>query len=96
MDILALPERCSRNDRGPAMFTSGNSLRTVLGNRGFRPMYHTDAVNYCPGCGHVQWYVGRISAECAFCATALPLQGSSRFEAPATPTGWLAAASRQA
>ena len=26
-----------------------------------------------PGCGRTHWIIGRISAECAFCATALPL-----------------------
>jgi hypothetical protein len=45
-----------------------------LNELGFRPFYHRNAVNHCPGCGQAQWYIGRISAECAFCATALPLQ----------------------
>jgi hypothetical protein len=27
----------------------------------------------CPGCGRSNWHVGRATAECAFCATALPL-----------------------
>lgn len=27
----------------------------------------------CPECGHSQWHVGRHSAECAWCATALPI-----------------------
>ena len=25
----------------------------------------------CPGCGRSNWYVGRMSAECAFCSTAV-------------------------
>jgi hypothetical protein len=29
--------------------------------------------NHCPGCGRSQWLVGRITAECAFCHSALPL-----------------------
>jgi hypothetical protein len=41
--------------------------------RGYRILYHTGATNYCPGCGHTNWYVGRWTAECAFCATVLPL-----------------------
>ncbi|MDB5697891.1 MAG: hypothetical protein JWN69_695 [Alphaproteobacteria bacterium] len=41
--------------------------------RGFRIMYHLDQVNRCPGCSRTHWYVGRLMAECAFCATALPL-----------------------
>jgi hypothetical protein len=27
---------------------------------------------HCPGCSHSNWLVGRITAECAFCGTALP------------------------
>lgn len=41
---------------------------------GYRPLYYRNSVNHCPGCGQAQWYVGRVSAECAFCGTALPLQ----------------------
>ena len=45
-----------------------------MNEMGFRPFYHSNSVNHCPGCGQAQWYIGRISAECAFCGTALPLQ----------------------
>jgi hypothetical protein len=31
------------------------------------------SINHCPGCGRTHWYVGRLSAECGFCSTALPL-----------------------
>ncbi len=41
--------------------------------RGYQPAYHLDIVNRCPGCGKSHWYVGRFSAECAHCETALPL-----------------------
>ena len=41
--------------------------------RGVHAVYWPDTVNHCPGCGHTHWYVGRVSAECGFCATALPL-----------------------
>ena len=30
-----------------------------------------------PGCGRTHWIIGRMSAECAFCATALPLAEAS-------------------
>jgi hypothetical protein len=47
--------------------------------RGYSPAYRQNQVNRCPGCGRTHWYVGRISAECGFCATALPLaEGSAR------------------
>jgi uncharacterized protein (DUF983 family) len=29
--------------------------------------------NRCPACGRSHWYVGRLSAECGFCGTALAL-----------------------
>ena len=41
--------------------------------RGYHAVYREHEVNRCPGCGRTQWLIGRVSAECAFCATALPL-----------------------
>lgn len=41
--------------------------------RGYHAIYRENEVNRCPGCGRSHWLVGRISAECAFCATAMPL-----------------------
>ncbi len=37
------------------------------------PLYHQDTVNHCPSCGGKQWHIGRSTAECAYCSTALPL-----------------------
>jgi hypothetical protein len=45
--------------------------------RGYCPVYRENQVNHCPGCGRTHWYVGRLSAECGFCATALPLAESA-------------------
>jgi hypothetical protein len=39
--------------------------------RGYQPLYTSGT--RCPGCGRGHWLVGRVSAECGFCATALPL-----------------------
>jgi uncharacterized protein (DUF983 family) len=44
--------------------------------------YHQGETNHCPGCGRSQWLVGRVSAECVFCSTALPLADSSGKPAP--------------
>lgn len=58
------------------MFKSGASaspFRLNLAARGFHVVYHPGEVNHCPGCGRTHWYVGRLSAECGFCAAALPL-----------------------
>jgi len=41
--------------------------------RGYHAVYHRDEINHCPGCGRTHWHVGRLSAECGFCAAALPL-----------------------
>jgi uncharacterized protein (DUF983 family) len=41
--------------------------------RGYQPLYHQGEVNRCPSCGRSHWYVGRLSAECGFCGTALAL-----------------------
>lgn len=44
-----------------------------LGRTGYRPLFRTEDINRCPGCGGAQWYVGRVTAECAFCGAALPI-----------------------
>ena len=45
--------------------------------RGYHAVYHEHEVNQCPGCGRTHWIIGRVSAECAFCTTALPLAEAS-------------------
>ncbi len=40
--------------------------------RGYHAVYRQHETNHCPGCGRSQWLLGRSSAECGFCATALP------------------------
>ena len=45
--------------------------------RGYHAVYREHQVNHCPGCGRTHWLIGRMSAECAFCTTALPLAEAS-------------------
>ena len=45
--------------------------------RGYHAVYREGEMNHCPGCGRSHWIIGRLSAECAFCATALPLSESN-------------------
>ena len=45
--------------------------------RGYHAVYREHDVNHCPGCGRTHWIIGRISAECAFCTTAMPLAEAS-------------------
>jgi hypothetical protein len=43
-------------------------------SRGYHAVYRDGEINHCPGCGRTHWHIGRLSAECAFCSTALPLR----------------------
>jgi len=49
------------------------SIPDSLAHRGHHIVYRANAENHCPGCGRSQWYIGRTSAECGFCSTAVPL-----------------------
>ncbi len=51
----------------------GKSFPHNPAERGYLVVYRDNEVNHCPGCGRTHWHIGRVSAECAFCATALPL-----------------------
>lgn len=54
----------------------GRSIASDVAARGYHVAYRENQVNHCPGCGRSHWYVGRLSAECGFCGTALPLVGA--------------------
>jgi hypothetical protein len=61
--------------------------------RGLRGLYRHDEVNHCPGCGRTHWLVGRFSAECGVCATALPLAetallGVGTYICSGSPRSW--------
>ncbi len=47
--------------------------RAMVAERGLVVLYRQHERNICPGCGGSQWHVGRSSAQCAFCDTAIPL-----------------------
>ena len=66
------------------------SFAATLANRGHHIVYRANESNHCPGCGRSQWYIGRISAECGFCGTAVPLAEArndyrSTADGPARP-----------
>lgn len=52
----------------------------VIEGRGYGAVYRHGEPNHCPGCGRSRWLVGRSSAECAFCSTALPFNNSPAGE----------------
>lgn len=56
--------------------------------RGYHAVYHDGEVNHCPGCGRTHWLIGRMSAECAFCSTALPLKEAANCGPAAPPVFW--------
>jgi ribosomal protein S27E len=60
-------------------------VTAALASRGYAVLYRTDEVNHCPGCGHVNWHLGRSSAECAFCGTALPYAPPAPLNGRASP-----------
>lgn len=45
--------------------------------RGYGIVYREGGVTLCPGCGRNHWHIGRVSAECGFCQTALPLESAA-------------------
>jgi hypothetical protein len=49
-------------------------------HRGLHAIYRPGETNYCPGCGRTHWHIGRLSAECAFCSTAMPYSGETLIE----------------
>ena len=59
--------RATRRPRTPSDY------RAIQPSRGLLPAFDPDRPTRCPGCGGAHWQVGRHSAECARCATALPL-----------------------
>jgi PilZ domain-containing protein len=61
-------------ERASASFAAG------LAKRGHHIVYRANESNHCPGCGRSQWYIGRASAECGFCGTAVPLAEASVIE----------------
>lgn len=50
-----------------------NAAAAKTAERGYHALYRPHETNRCPGCGRSHWHVGRLLAECAFCATALPI-----------------------
>ena len=66
-----------------------------LARRGHHIVYRSNTSNHCPGCGRSQWYVGRISAECGYCSTAVPLAEARLDQPPPAAAGSLARISGQ-
>ena len=55
--------------------------------RGYHVIYRENETNHCPGCGRSHWIIGRVSAECGFCSTAVPF-AVPRFASAMSPSGF--------
>ena len=58
-----------------------HSYQLDLSARGYVVLFRPDQVNNCPGCGHSQWFVDRVSAECGICGPALPIADAQQSPA---------------
>lgn len=61
-------------ERASASFAAG------LAKRGHHIVYRANESNHCPGCGRSHWHIGRVTAECGFCGTAVPLAETYALE----------------
>lgn len=66
------------------LFERAKAFPGSLALRGHHIVYRANSSNHCPGCGRSQWYVGRVSAECGFCGTAVPL-AEARYDHASGP-----------
>ena len=98
-------DRGVKKMHGSIFGKQGRSFPHDPAHRGYHVVYRENEVNHCPGCGRSHWYVGRVSAECGFCGTALPLvdrlttgaahAGAVDRRRPASPgQGWRSAYKR--
>ncbi|HKT16211.1 MAG TPA: PilZ domain-containing protein [Allosphingosinicella sp.] len=82
-----------------AIFEKSQSFGSNLAARGHHVVYRANETNRCPGCGRANWYVGRVTAECNFCGTAIALadanlwadgkvERSKYYSAAATEAEW--------
>lgn len=63
--------------------TPAYDFAALVDARGYVVVYRLGDSNHCPGCARSAWHVGRVTAECAHCGTALPL--FAPLAAEATP-----------
>lgn len=64
--------------------TAARKFSATVRDRGYRPVHSSGC--RCPGCGLSNWHIGRVSAECAGCGTALPLSPEARSSEAAEPS----------
>ena len=66
-NIARLPRLPAR----PVALPLRDTVRETMRERGYVLLYREGMD--CPGCGYASWHIGRQSAECACCGTALSL-----------------------
>lgn len=73
---LKLPGSDYRGPIGPlarALEVPRQPAIAINRQRGTAQLFHDGETNRCPACGRSHWWMGRSTAECAFCAAAIPL-----------------------
>ena len=80
-------DRGVKKMHGSIFGKQGRSFPHDPAHRGYHVVYRENEVNHCPGCGRSHWYVGRVSAECGFCGTALPGPRLTLMPAPSNGAG---------
>lgn len=61
-----------------AAFNTPIHVPILAQTRGYGVVYHAGDSNRCPSCHGRSWHVGRTTAECATCHTALPIVTDGR------------------
>lgn len=74
----------ARREARERLRTDLRASLTITPLRGNHAEYRGDGGDRCPGCGRSHFYVGRLSAECAFCTVALPLADARHVGSAAT------------
>ena len=71
--------------RSGVLEARGGSLVLPVAQRGYHVVYRGDGTDRCPGCDRQHFIIGRFSAECAFCGTAVMLPAAPLIGGGATP-----------
>lgn len=72
--VLAMPSARASRASHQARTGLGRAAAITIATA-YTPVYHLGEVNRCPACARSHFHIGRLSVECAFCCTAMPIAG---------------------
>lgn len=84
MTVSETPKDTTFDLSASHLATAPRYVGTVL-NGGLLAVYVLDSANRCPGCGHSNFNIDRVTATCAVCETVLPLVQRGERAFPVTP-----------